>query len=182
MSPARPAKSVDPAGEFLADVPDYFFHLLFQAQRRHEAVFETALKPLGLNLTGWRALLMVKRMEPCTMNELARMSMIERTTLTRTVDHLVAGGLVDRCTPPEDRRQVRLSMTLAGRDAYDDVMSVMMVINRQALAGLDEDRLRDMARGLSTAVANLIEDPVLADSVLTFSNPDPLADSASTDT
>lgn len=163
---------MDPSGEFLADVPEYFFHILFQAQRRRELAFEAVVKPLGLSLTTWRALLMVSRLEPCTMNALARMSMVERTTLTRAIDHLVEDGLVERSTPPEDRRQVRLSLTGKGREVYEAAMSVLMPLNRLSVAGLDERQLREMSRGLATVVSNLVDDPATARSILTFSNPE----------
>lgn len=165
-------KSVDPTGEFLADVPEYFFHLLHQALRRRDAEFEKALKPSGLTLMMWRAVLLISRTEPCTMNTLARMSTIERTTLTRTIDQLVTDGLVDRFTPVEDRRQVKLELTRHGRAAYEIGMGLLIEFNRQALRGVDSTRLREMTRGLYDVVANLIEDPVLAQSVLTLTNPE----------
>ncbi|MES2032770.1 MAG: MarR family transcriptional regulator [Pseudomonadota bacterium] len=171
LAPRR-TQSVDPAGEFLADVPEYFFHILFQAQRRRELAFDTILKPLGLTLTTWRALLMVSRMEPCTMNGLARMSIVERTTLTRAIDHLVENGLVERSTPPEDRRQVRLCLTAKGAETYDAAMTVMMPLNRMSVAGLNEEQLRQMSRGLATVVDNLVDDPELSRSIVTFSNPE----------
>lgn len=165
-------RSIDPTGEFLADVPEYFFHLLHQALRRRDVEFEKALRPSGLSLMMWRALLLISRTEPCTMNTLARMSTVERTTLTRTVDQLVADGLVDRSTPPEDRRQVKLKLTDHGRAAYEVGMGLLIEFNRTALRGVEEARLREMTRGLYDVVSNLIDDPVLATSVLSLTSPE----------
>lgn len=166
------ARSIDPTGEFLADVPEYFFHLLHQALRRRDAEFEKALRPSGLTLMMWRAVLLISRTEPCTMNMLARMSTIERTTLTRTVDQLVTDGLVDRFTPPEDRRQVKLELTRHGRAAYEIGMELLIEFNRTALRGVEEERLREMTRGLYDIVGNLIDDPALAEGVLSLTNPE----------
>ncbi|ATQ44179.1 MarR family winged helix-turn-helix transcriptional regulator [Caulobacter mirabilis] len=167
------ARSVDPTGEFLVDVPEYFFHLLHQALRRRDVEFEKALRPSGLSLTMWRVLVLVSRTEPCTMNTLARMSTFERTTLTRTVDQMVADGLIDRATPPEDRRQVQLTLTDQARETYEVGVRLLIDFNRKALGGVSETRLREMTRGLHQIVANLIEDPALAEGVLTLSSPDP---------
>lgn len=169
MSHTPRRKSIDPTGEFIADVPEYFFLALFQALRRRDQAFETALKPSGLTLTTWRAVLIISRLQPCTMNELARISTVERTTLTRTVDGLVEQGLVDRRTPPEDRRQVQLTLTPTGQTAFDAAMEVLVVSNAKALEGIDEDRLRDTTRVLNEIVANLIDDPELMADVLTLS-------------
>lgn len=171
MSKTPRRKSVDPTGEFIADVREYFFLALFQALRRRDAVFEQALKPSGLNVTTWRAMLIISRLQPCTMNDLARISTVERTTLTRTIDGLVEQGLVDRFTPPEDRRQVRLTLTPAGQATYEGAMGVLVASNTKALTGVGEDRLREMIRDLNLIVANLIYDPALVADVLTLSAP-----------
>lgn len=164
-------RSVDPTGEFIADVRESFFLALYQAMRRRDAAFERALKPSGLTVATWRAMLIINRLQPCTMNDLARISTVERTTLTRTIDGLVEQGLVDRSTPAEDRRQVRLSLTPAGVEAYEAAMDILVVSNARALEGLDEDRLRDVTRALNEIVANLIDDPELTADVLTLSPP-----------
>lgn len=169
MSEPPRRKSVDETGEFIADAREYFFLSLFQAMRRRDAAFELALKPSGLTLTTWRAILIIYRLQPCTMNDLARISTVERTTLTRTVDGLVEQGLVDRSTPAEDRRQVRLCLTASGQAAYGAAMDILVASNTQALDGISEERLREMIRDLNHIVANLIGDPELVADVLSLS-------------
>lgn len=151
--------TVDPEGEFIADVPVYLFLMLFQAVRRNDAAGDKALRAMGLSLVSWRALLIIDRLQPCTMNELAGASAVDRTTLTRTVDQLVAVGLAVRVTPPEDRRQVRISLTEAGVRALDDGKRVFYALQHKAAQGIDPDRLREAARVLQQVVGNLLEDP-----------------------
>src|SRR5690349_3236139 len=113
--PRRPQpNSVDPDGEFPLGAPEYFFYLLFQAQRQRDLSLDRALSPVGLNLAQWRTLAIVRRIDVCSMTLLARYSTVDRTTLTRAVDQLVDRGLVARWTPDHDRRQVNLRLTDEG--------------------------------------------------------------------
>lgn len=161
-------RSADRAEKFGDDVPEYFFYLLFQAMRRRDAAFETVLATLDLSLAHWRAISTIRRMEGCAMTEVATFTAIDRTTLTRSIDQLVRRGLVARQTPDHDRRQVRLHLTEAGEQAYNQAVGRLMDFNRQALAGVDEARRREISRGLATVVANLAPDDVLAEALIRF--------------
>lgn len=150
--------SIDPEGEFTLDVPEHFFYLLFQAVRRRDLTFDAALAPTGLTLARWRTLSIIRRIEACTMKELAFYSTIDRTTLTRSVDQLVAEGLVDRSTPPKDRRQVILGLTERGEAVYDEAVNLLLDFNRGALDGVSHKDQRVLARVLHTILRNMLED------------------------
>jgi MarR family transcriptional regulator, lower aerobic nicotinate degradation pathway regulator len=166
-SPSRwPAASRDPAGEFPVDLTTYVFHLFAVVGRHRDARLEEALKPLGLNLSRHRAISVIQALEPCTMSEVADFSAVDRTTLTRTIDPLVAGGLVQRTTPPEDRRQVVLTLTEAGHDACRRSLRAIFRLNRELLAGVAEAEQRAVARALEAFVACLVADETLRARVL----------------
>lgn len=154
----RSAASCDPAGEFPADLTTYVFHLLALVSRHREARLEAALRPLGLNLSRHRALSVIQQLEPCTMSEVADFSAVDRTTLTRTIDPLVAGGLVRRATPPEDRRQVVLTLTDEGHAACRRSLRAILALNRELLAGLAESEQRAVARAFESFLAGLVRD------------------------
>src|SRR6202789_3200192 len=138
----RPASTTDPTGEFPLDLTTYLFHLFAVVGRHREARLEAELKPIGLNLARHRALSVVSTLEPCTMSELAEFTAVDRTTLTRTVDQLVDGGLVRRTTPREDRRQVVLTLTDAGKETCRRSLRAIFGVNRQILDGLAQDDQR----------------------------------------
>ncbi|MGH3427900.1 MAG: MarR family winged helix-turn-helix transcriptional regulator [Mycobacteriales bacterium] len=158
----RSPSTVDPAGEFPYDVTTYVFHLFAVLGRHREAALERAFRPLELNLGRYRALSVVARLGPLGMSELADFSAVDRTTMTRTVDQLVEGGLVVRETPPTDRRQVLLSITPAGRTANVQALRAVYRVNRRALDGLGEEVQRQFARTQQVMLANLVEDAALA--------------------
>jgi len=155
----RPASTMDPTGEFPLDLTTYLFHLFAVVARHREARLETELKPVGLNLSRHRALSVVSALQPCTMSELAEFSAVDRTTLTRTVDQLVDGGLVERTTPREDRRQVLLTLTDEGRETCRRSLRAIFGVNRRILDGLIEEDQRRVARALETFLGRLVDDP-----------------------
>lgn len=171
MIPSSRLSTTDPKGEFRSDLPEYFFMMLFQVLRRQDLESEKLLKPLGLTYAAWRALFIIERMQPSTMNELARVSTVERTTLTRTLDQLVADGLAERSTPPEDRRQVRICMTRKGIEALDAGKAAIYASQRLVLEGFDETRLREATRLMHDVLARLVDDPTTAQAVMTVTPP-----------
>ena len=171
MTEAERFATVDPEGEFIADVPVYLFLMMFQAVRRNDTAGDKAMRAMGLSLVSWRALLIIDRLQPCTMNELARASAVDRTTLTRTVDQLAAEGLALRVTPPEDRRQVRISLTEAGMRVLDDGKRVFYAMHHKAVEGIDPVRLREATRVLQDVVGNLLENPAAVAPVIGLPDP-----------
>jgi DNA-binding MarR family transcriptional regulator len=164
----RGAAPRDPAGEFPFPVAPYLFHLFTVIARLRDAKLDKALKPFGLNVTRHRAIAVIALLEPCTMSELADLSAIDRTTMTRIVDQLVARDLAERATPSEDRRQVVLTLTEKGRAVYQGALKAIGQVNREALEGLSDETLRAAARAQQTILVNLAPDPVLAQRLLEF--------------
>jgi DNA-binding MarR family transcriptional regulator len=160
-SPSRSASTLDPTGEFPLDLTSYVFHLFAVVARHREVRLEAELKAAGLNLPRHRALGVILALEPCTMSELAEYSAVDRTTLTRTVDQLVEGGLVERATPREDRRQVVLTLTGEGRRRCKRSLRAVYQVNRELLDGLVEADQRTFARALEAFLGRLIDDPQL---------------------
>jgi DNA-binding MarR family transcriptional regulator len=157
----RPASTVDPKGEFPLDLTTYVFHLFTVVARHREALLEAALRPLDLNVSRHRALSSIDRLAPCTMRELAAFMAVDRTTLTRTLDQLADAGLVERTTPREDRRQVVLTLTVAGKSACRRSLRAIYRVNRDLLEGMREDEQRALCRGLDQLVARVAPDPDL---------------------
>jgi len=127
------AEPSDETGEFPLHPSIYFLHLTLAISRHREARLDLALRRLGLDLPGFRALRVVHRFGSATMGELADFTLSDRTTLTRVIDHLVDTGLVVRSKLDGDRRKVMLKLTSQGRKVYvkgrrvvgDDLMSLM---------------------------------------------------------
>ena len=162
--PAAPRLS----GDFLADLPEQLFYMIYQLHNRREAAVEKVLKTIDLPMSLWRALLTVQRMEPCTMNELARSTTMDRTSLTRTLDNMEDLGLITRTTPPQDRRQVLVALTEAGREAYERGYRAVTEWNRAALEGLPNDQLTALKTALDAVLMSAMDDKDLAQDIIQF--------------
>ena len=172
MAGSRPTRGVDPEGEFPFDVPTYVFHLFVAIGRYRDARLDEALRPLSLSVSRHRALSVIAQLGPCTMKELAEFSAVDRTTMTRAVDQLVAAALVQRATPSTDRRQVVLTATSEGLAAFRDALKVIYRLNVRALDGVPEELQRTLARAQQAVLANLGTDSDQTERLMRFRRSD----------
>lgn len=172
MRTSRPTDpSVDSTGEFPLAPAEYIFYLLFQAARQRDLYFTRTAGASGLTLQHWRTLAVIRRIENCSMKDLALYAAIDRTTLTRVVDHLVAQGLVERWSPARDRRQVQVTLSAAGEAAFDGAVARLLRNNRAVLSGVDEASARVAARVLQQVIRNMMDDPLAAERLLAYGRP-----------
>ncbi|HXQ16351.1 MAG TPA: MarR family transcriptional regulator [Caulobacteraceae bacterium] len=145
----------DPTGEFVFEVPEYLVQALQRIVRTRDAEFEAILKPMGLGVTRYRILTAVVVAGGCTMSDLAVLIGYDRTTMVRAVDQLVQADLVRRTVVEGDRRSIKLRATTQGEAAFARTIEVIERQNAKLLAGLTEDQLRAVMRGLEQMLANL---------------------------
>ncbi len=67
------------------------------------------------------ALLAIGKKKEISIVELAGILGVDTSTLSRTVDNMVKGGLLNRLANPQDRRYVSLSLTDEGKKARDTI-------------------------------------------------------------
>ncbi len=151
--------------------PEYFFYLVLHASRRRDAGLGEEMEALGITLPKWRALAVIRRLGTCSMSDLAQLSPVDRTTLTRTVDHLVEEGLVQRSSTAADRRRVLLSLSPSGIELVEVARARNRDFNERALTGIPEDQRKVAMEVLQRIVDNLIEDDEVAYGVLTYHAP-----------
>ena len=141
-------------------------YLAFQLSTQHQKLMEAEFKPLGLSIAVWRPLMFLKAAGLCTMTRLSRLSGIDRTTLTRMVDRLVADGLVRREPSASDRRLVVLSLSAKGEEIYRIGAPVEARVNSRMFQGMpapEHVRLRQL---LADALARTVSDAELLQDLL----------------
>lgn len=148
--------------------PEYFFYLQYHLVKQREVELSKVLADLELTIPKWRILSTLNRLGRCSMGEVADFCAIDRTTLTRTMDQLVAVGYVERLSDKRDRRQTLLDLTGGGRQAYDTAVYSVVGFNEKALVGVDPADLETLDRVLRKVVSNVIDDREWATSILRF--------------
>jgi DNA-binding MarR family transcriptional regulator len=165
------AKAIAFPKELPFDAPNYLLHLLAAISRFRDVELDRVLAPIELTVARYRVLNAIVIFEPCLMGELAEFIGADRTTITRTVDQLVAGGLAERHTPATDRRQVELSATRAGKRIIQKARPLVFALNERVLEGVPTHVQRAVIRAEQRMFANLAVEPRAIERMLSFRRP-----------
>jgi DNA-binding MarR family transcriptional regulator len=84
------------------------------ATRHVTRMYDDALAPLALTITGYSLLGKIDRLGAPSMNELAEAAEMDRSTLSRNLKPLLDAKLI-AMQPGDDRRRKEFSLTDAGR-------------------------------------------------------------------
>ncbi len=77
---------------------------------------------LPINTTQTRILMLVSENKESPMCEISAMTGLEKSSFTRSVDHLVQNGLIVKIYPEHDRRITRLALTAKGSKAAERIV------------------------------------------------------------
>lgn len=149
----RPVETATAAPDF--DLEGHIFYLFTQIMGRRNRQLEEQLAPCGVSVPQWRILAVLHARAGCTMNEIADVTTVDRTTLTRALDRMVAEGLVTRKSDARDRRNVRLDLTPAGNDAFRRVLPRILAQNERAVLGFSAAEAASIRTLLQRVLRNL---------------------------
>jgi MarR family transcriptional regulator, organic hydroperoxide resistance regulator len=122
-------------------------YLINRAGARLAVAFAEDIAPLGVGLQEWRVLAALAAQGPQRLGDLAHLTSIDVSTLSRLIGRMARGKLVARTRENGDRRAVRLALAAKGRRAADAIIPLAHRYERTALAGFDAaeaDQLRAM--------------------------------------
>jgi DNA-binding MarR family transcriptional regulator len=89
----------------------------------------------------------------CSVGEMARTLHVTMPTATQLVDGLAGKGLATRVNDEQDRRQVRLAITDAGRRVLERCLRAVEAYLAEALLSWPEERQRQVAGELEELLA-----------------------------
>ena len=90
---------------------------LRQAARRVTRLYDEALAPVGLSTNQFSILSRLNRVGPSTIQDLARLLVMDRSTLGHLLRPLEKRGFVELEVSEKDRRTRRVALTPAGKAA-----------------------------------------------------------------
>jgi MarR family transcriptional regulator, organic hydroperoxide resistance regulator len=102
----------------------------------------------GITLPQLRILFRIRQHPEVGVKELAQTFAVSASNITQQVDKLVTRGLVHRVERPEDRRQVRLTLTPDGAQVASEISQTARSYLRALLSQLDSDDLDTLGRVL----------------------------------
>lgn len=112
-------------------------YLMNRIMGRYNASLRHDLAKLGLTTPKMRALAVLSVIDNLVIGRLAVYAVVEQSTLSRALDALEADGLVRRAADPEDSRATRVSITEAGRAAFETLWPTMRHSYSRMFAGID---------------------------------------------
>jgi DNA-binding MarR family transcriptional regulator len=121
---------------------------LRRADRAVSQLYDAALRPSGLRITQFTLLQALTLAPQISQKQLAELLEIDSTTLTRTLAPLRQKGWL-RSAAGRDRRELRLSLTAAGRRAYQRALPHWQTAQKSLQRALGNDHWNQL---IETAV------------------------------
>jgi DNA-binding MarR family transcriptional regulator len=141
-----PASGVAGANVYLLDEQVGF--LLRHASQRHTAIFAARMIE-DLTPTQWAALARLKERGPCSQNLLGRLTAMDAATIKGVVDRLVARGLAETHSDPQDSRRLTIALTQAGGELVARATPAAQEITQTTLAPLSASERRAIVKLLA---------------------------------
>jgi DNA-binding MarR family transcriptional regulator len=84
----------------------------------------------------------------CTAQHVADTTRMHKTRVSRAIASLVKRDLIERTSNADDRREMELRLTKAGRAMYTELVPLALERERALLASLNEEELRSFNEAL----------------------------------
>lgn len=135
-------------------------YLISKIHQTSDRVFNRLLRDAGIeeiNPAQGRILFALWKRDDVPITELARETLLHKSTLTKMLDHLETSGHISRVQPPGDRRATHIRLTEKNRRLkakYDAVSNEMRVIYYQ---GFTDEEIALLGTLLERVLDNLME-------------------------
>src|SRR3954470_23218859 len=138
------------------DLAQYLPYLLNRAGTRLAVDFNRDLKAHGVAVQEWRVLAALAAHGAQRLSDLAALTSIDLSTLSRLVGRMVRGGLVSRGRGGNgDKRAGLVALTAKGERTTRAIIPMAQRYERVALRGLSDDEARTLKQLLVRVYANL---------------------------
>lgn len=104
----------------------------------------------GVTVTQCHTLMMLDQKDNITLNELATLLNLDKSTTSRTVDSLVKGEMIDRTIPETNRRTTLITLTAKGREACRTINSGNDFFYKLALSAIPSELRANFLKGFET--------------------------------
>jgi len=138
---------------------DYLPYLINRVGAALVARFSAgALNSRGLSINDWRVLAVLSNSDRQRQVDLAGLTSIDPSTLSRLVARLVRTGLVTRSRSLTSNREVDVQLTAKGRNAVQKMIPVALDNERLAASGLSAAQIAAVKHALQIMYRNLDKD------------------------
>lgn len=107
------------------------------------AVFE---EHFSISMPEWRVLAIVGRRPGLSAVDVARSAHMDKVAVSRAISKLVQSGHVDRGLGSVDRRRLVLNLSDSGRQLYEKIAPLALLLESELLEDLTEDEKKMLER------------------------------------
>jgi DNA-binding MarR family transcriptional regulator len=129
-----------------ATSPESVDRLIAEVCGMHHKRARALLEALGLYRGQPRLLSALWKEEGLTHSELAERTRVSPATISKMIQRMEKAGFLERRADDEDQRVSRVYLTNAGRAVQDRVDAAFAQLQRETLAGFDDEE-RKLLRG-----------------------------------
>ncbi len=147
-------------GERPIRIDDSIVYRLWRAARAQRRHFLRLAARHGIDLTPeqWFVLNKLRQEDGRNPSALADAIFADRPNITRLLRGLERKGLVARRPDPDDGRRQRMHITVEGVALHDRFAAIVPQTRAAVFAGIDDDLMDALHRGLARLEANLNDD------------------------
>ncbi len=109
----------------------------------------------GVTLSQCHAMVEIGRAGSISVNDLANMLGLDKSTMSRSVNNLVEMDLVTREPIPENRRCLCIGLTTKGQTLFSEIESSMEQYYRDVYDALPEDKREQVLESLEILASSL---------------------------
>ncbi|WPC39989.1 MarR family winged helix-turn-helix transcriptional regulator [Clostridium sp. JS66] len=102
----------------------------------------------GVTISQCHAIVEIGRAKEISLNELAKILTVDKSTMSRTINNLVKNELVIRELHPEDRRYVTIKLTDEGMKAFKNVECGMQEYYKNIFRAIPEEKREQVLESL----------------------------------
>ena len=118
------AKQADGAAVDILALENQFCFALYSASHAMTKTYKPLLDRLGLTYPQYLVMLVLWEQDGVLVKDIGARLFLDSGTLTPLLKRLEAGGLLERKRDPHDERQVRISLTAAGRALRSEALAI----------------------------------------------------------
>lgn len=151
----RPAAGAmkDPAEIF--HVTDWPMHYLLAIDRHHIQNMARVLRAFNCSPLMWRVLSILADQDGHSVSELAELSVIERSNLSKLLDSMERDGLLERHAPDGDKRRTVIFISDHGRELFDQSLPAVLAYYARFLTAISPSEMTTFMAVLKKIKSNV---------------------------
>ncbi|WP_315122380.1 MarR family winged helix-turn-helix transcriptional regulator [uncultured Clostridium sp.] len=106
----------------------------------------------GTTVSQCHAIVEIGRAKEISLNELAELLALDKSTMSRTTNNLVNSGLAVRELHPEDRRYVAIKLTDEGMKVFENIENSMEQYYKSIFSSIPEEKRAQVLESLQLII------------------------------